>query len=156
LTPVNARQASFSHAHLSPDLSPVFGEGMLGSKAATILVVNDHTAARDALVELLREEDFAVTAYASAPQCLAECDFRHVACAVVSHDMDDMTGFELAKIFQSGWLAIPTILLAETLPGALTDRTEAGVIAVLGIPPEPNALYALLRAAVKPPSQATS
>lgn len=123
--------------------------------ASTILVVNDHGAAREALVALLQGEGFAVTAYASAAHCLADCDFRHVACAVVSQAMEEMTGFELAKVFQSGWLEIPTILLAEAIPAGLKEQAEAGVIAILGVPPALETLCTLLRKAVAAPSQAT-
>jgi CheY-like chemotaxis protein len=113
--------------------------------ASTILVVNDRAAARGALVAVLEGEGFAVIAYASAAECLANCDFRQVACAIVRHDMGEMTGLELAKVFQSGWLAIPTILLADTLAGSPQDRAAAGVIAVLGLQPKPADLCPLLR-----------
>ncbi|MHB1204967.1 MAG: response regulator [Rhodospirillaceae bacterium] len=117
--------------------------------ASNILIVNDHTAAREGLTALLRGEGFAVTAYASPAQCLADCDFRDIACAIVSHVMEEMTGFELAKVFQTGWLAIPTILLADEFPDRL-DRAAAGVVAVLGVSPEPAALVTLLREAGVP------
>jgi FixJ family two-component response regulator len=113
--------------------------------ATIVLIVNDHAAARETLGAQLEEEGFAVMAYASAAQCLADCDFRHVACAVVSHDMQEMTGFELAKAFQSGWLAIPTI----------QDPAAAGVIAVFGLSPDLDTLCALLRETLAVSSQAT-
>ena len=116
--------------------------------ASNILVVNNHAVGRDALVALLNDEGFAVAAYASAADCLADCDFRHVACAVVSHAMPEMTGLELAKAFQAGWLAIPTILLADEDPAGPKDRAEAGVIAVLGLPPDRVALFGLLHKAL--------
>lgn len=116
--------------------------------ASTVLVVNDHAAAREELSAALRGEGFTVEAFASAAQCLEECDFRNVACAVVHHDMEDMTGFELARAFQSGWLAIPTILLARAIPADPTARAEAGIIAVLGIPPETALLCDLIRKTV--------
>jgi FixJ family two-component response regulator len=125
--------------------TPRLGDEM---SASSILVVDDHTASRDALVALLCAEGFTVTAFSSAVLCLAECDFRDVACAVVSQPMQGMTGFELAKAFQSGWLEVPTILLADTLPAGLRDRADAGVIAVLGLPPDPAALCDLLRKTV--------
>jgi DNA-binding NtrC family response regulator len=123
--------------------------------ATIVLIVNDHAAARETLGAQLEEEGFAVMAYASAAQCLADCDFRHVACAVVSHDMQEMTGFELAKAFQSGWLAIPTILLADTPPAGLQDPAAAGVIAVFGLSPDLDTLCALLRETLAVSSQAT-
>ena len=115
---------------------------------STVLVVNDHTAAREELSAGLRQEGFEVEAFASAADCLDGCDFRAIACAVVSHDMQDMTGFELAKVFQTGWLGIPTILLAQALPAGPQERMDAGIIAVLGIPPETAILCGLLRKAV--------
>lgn len=116
--------------------------------ASTVLVVNDHAPAREALSATLRGEGFRVEAFASAAECLDGCDFRGVACAVVNHDMQDMTGFELAKVFQTGWLNIPTILLAHALPAGLKERADAGIIAVLGIPPETATLCGLLRKTV--------
>ena len=115
---------------------------------STVLLVNDHAATREALSEVLRGEGFTVEAFASAAQCLQSCDFRSVACAVVNHDMQEMSGFELAKTFQSGWLEIPTILLAQVVPEGLHERSEAGVIAVLGMPPETAILCNLVRKAV--------
>lgn len=116
--------------------------------ASTVLVVNDHTAAREELLATLRGEGFTVEAFSSAAHCLEECDFRQVACAVVHHDMKAMTGFELARAFQTGWLAIPTILLARAIPADLKARAEAGIVAVLGIPPETALLCDLIRKTV--------
>lgn len=116
--------------------------------ASTVVVVNDHASAREELLAALRGEGFTVEAFASAAHCLEACDFRKVACAVVHHDMEDMTGFELAKAFQTGWLAIPTILLARAIPADVTARAEAGIVAVLGIPPETAQLCDLVRKAV--------
>ncbi len=116
--------------------------------ASTVVVVDDHAPAREQLLTALRGEGFTVEAFASAAHCLEECDFRKVACAVVHQDMEDMTGFELAKAFQTGWLAIPTILLARAIPADLKARAEAGIIAVLGIPPETATLCDLVRKTV--------
>lgn len=113
--------------------------------ASTVLVVNDQAAAREKLSAALRGEGFAVAAFASPTQCLSECDFRSVGCAVVDHEMQEMTGLQLAKTFQTGWLAIPTILLARTAPADLKERAEAGIVAVLKSPPEIPALCALVR-----------
>ena len=41
---------------------------------------------------LLREEGFAVDAYASGPECLENCDFRDVICAIMDYHMPGMTG----------------------------------------------------------------
>ena len=70
--------------------------------ASTVVVVNDHAMAREQLSAALRCEGFTVEAFSSAAHCLGECDFRPVACAIVHHDMEDMTGLELAKAFQVG------------------------------------------------------
>lgn len=115
---------------------------------STVLVVDDHAAAREELSAALRSEGFTVEAFSSAAHCLEECDFRKVACAVVNHDMEVMTGFELAKAFQLGWLAIPTILLARAVPADVKARAEAGIIAVLGMPPETARLCDLVRKTV--------
>lgn len=115
---------------------------------STVVVVNDHAVAREAVSAVLRGAGFAVQTFSSAAHCLEECDFRPVACAVVHHDMEGMTGFELAKAFQVGWLSIPTILLARAFAGDQTARTEAGIIAVLGVPPETAQLCALVRQTV--------
>ncbi len=116
--------------------------------ASTVLIVNDHAPTRELISGALRGEGVTVEAFASALQCLEQCDFRSVACAVVNQDMEDMSGFQLAKTFQSGWLDIPTILLAEAVPAGLTERAEAGVIAVLGMPPETSILCNLVRKTV--------
>lgn len=62
--------------------------------------------------------------------------------------MEEVTGFQLTKTFQSGWLEIPTILLAQAVPAGLRERAEAGMIAVLGMPPETAVLCNLVRKTV--------
>ncbi len=116
--------------------------------ASTVVVVHDQAAAREALSAALTRAGFAVDSFSAAADCLADCDFRTVACAVVHHDMEDMTGFDLAKAFQTGWLGIPTILLARGFTGDQRARTDAGVIAVLGIPPQEQQLCDLVRQVV--------
>ncbi|MHB1207124.1 MAG: response regulator [Rhodospirillaceae bacterium] len=114
----------------------------------TILVIDDDYAVRHALTLLLREEGLDVETYVSGADCLENCDFREVICAIVDYHMPGMTGVELAERFRAGWLDIPVILLSSMMPAGAEDAARAaGIQAIMRKPPDVGRLCTLIHAA---------
>ena len=65
--------------------------------SGTILVVDDDHAVRHSLSLLLCEEGIHVETYASGADCLENCDFRNVMCAIVDYHMPGMNGVETGR-----------------------------------------------------------
>ena len=114
----------------------------------TVLVIDDDHAVRHSLSLLLREEGFNVETYDSGADCLENCDFREVICAIVDYHMPDMTGVELARMLRAGWLDIPVILLSAMMPEHAEEAARAaGIQAILRKPPDITHLCSLIHAA---------
>lgn len=88
----------------------------------TILIVDDDHAVRHSLSLLLREEGLDVETYVSGPECLENCVFRDVICAIVDYHMPSMSGQSARAIYKQ---------LLDFKSGARVNTTMCPVVAEL-------------------------
>ncbi len=114
----------------------------------TVLIVDDDRAVRHSLSLLLREEGFDVQTYMSGRDCIENCDFRDVICALLDYHLPSMNGLELAEVLRRDRLGLPVILMSSILPASIEDRARAmGIQAVLLKPPNVEELCGLIHTA---------
>lgn len=80
--------------------------------SATIFVIDDHAAVRDALGEMLSVFGYGVKTYESADRFLEELDERNVGCVVADVRMPGTDGLGLARELARRNVAIPIILIS--------------------------------------------
>jgi CheY-like chemotaxis protein/signal transduction histidine kinase/HAMP domain-containing protein len=66
-------------------------------RVKSLLVVEDDPTQRQAIIELVGEDDVEITAVATAEEALAELASRQVDCMVLDLGLQDMSGFELLE-----------------------------------------------------------
>ena len=77
----------------------------------TVFVVDDYAPVRSSISRLLRGAGFAVTAFASAKEFLAQYDAEAPGCLVLDLDMPAVNGFELQRILAKKGSVLPIIFL---------------------------------------------
>lgn len=93
-----------------------------------VFVVDDDAGLRGALQFALELEGFAVSAYGSGAECLAEPALPECGCLVVDFNLPDMTGLELIDSLRSRAVNLPAILITSHPSQGLRRRAaEAGL-----------------------------
>jgi FixJ family two-component response regulator len=118
-------------------------------KAPLISVVEDDQFFRESIRRLLRSQDYAVEAFASAADFLASPRLKETAVLIADVNMPAMTGIELYRHFIDAGHAIPTILVTA-YPNDV-DRARVlkdGVVCYLRKPVDDEHLIRCLRAAL--------
>src|SRR6266568_7334555 len=85
---------------------------MTAPPSPTVFVVDDYAPIRRALLRLLRAAGFAVLAFASPQEFLAEYDPRTPGCLVLDLDMPSVNGLELQRILATKGSVLPIIFLS--------------------------------------------
>jgi two-component system response regulator FixJ len=80
--------------------------------AATIFVIDDHAAVREALGEMLSVFGYGVRTYDSADGFLNELDRRHVGCVVADVRMPGTDGLALVRELARRRIMLPVILIS--------------------------------------------
>ena len=80
--------------------------------SATIFVIDDHAAVRDALGEMLSVFGYRVKTYESADRFLQELDQRNVGCVVADVRMPGTDGLGLVRELARRNVALPVILIS--------------------------------------------
>lgn len=80
--------------------------------AATIFVIDDHAAVREALGEMLSVFGYGVKTYDSADGFLREIDRGHVGCVVADVRMPGTDGLGLVRELARRRIALPVILIS--------------------------------------------
>lgn len=102
---------------------------------ATIFVIDDDDAVRDALTVLLETEGYVVATFESAAQFLDA--YRHEArsCLVVEVDLPEMDGSQLADLLVARGIELPVVLMSGQLRNRrLEQGLPIGVVALLEKP----------------------
>ncbi len=79
---------------------------------ATIFVIDDHAAVRDALGEMLGVFGYGVKTYESADGFLRELDHRHIGCVVADVRMPGTDGLGLVRELARRRIGLPVILIS--------------------------------------------
>ena len=100
----------------------------------TVVVVEDDEAVRDSLKFSLVIEGFAVRAFSSGPQLLAEPSLSPGDCYVVDQNMPGMSGLDLISTLRARNLTAPAILITSHPSAAVRDRAAAAGVAIVEKP----------------------
>jgi FixJ family two-component response regulator len=120
-----------------------------GLSLASVGIVEDDKAVREALRFSLEREGFVVNTYDSAAAFLGDGDAMLLGVLVVDQQMPGMTGIELVTALRSRRCLIPSILITTWPDDGLRKRAlQAGCLAVLEKPLTGNALFDCIHAAV--------
>ena len=122
---------------------------MSGSLGPTVFVVDDYAAGRRSISRLLRTAGFAVTAFASAKEFLAQYDPQTSGCLVLDLAMPEVSGLELQSILAGKDSLLPIIFL--TAHGDIPKSVQAmkrGASDFLTKPVNDEDLLAAVRVAI--------
>jgi two-component system CheB/CheR fusion protein len=124
---------------------------------ATIFVVDDEGALREAMRELLREEGWAVETYASGEAFLEAYRPGGEGCLVVDARMPGMSGLELLERLKAGSGAPPAIMITGHADVRLAVRAiRAGAMAFLEKPVQYDELVVNIERALQLARSATA
>ncbi len=122
-------QPKITHA-ASPD-----GTTGAGAAGATVFIVDDDAAVRDALSLLVHAWGWTPRACASAEEFLECYSRQRDACLVLDLQMPGISGVELQEILAELSLQLPTIIITAHPDNAMASRAkEAGALAVVAKP----------------------
>ena len=116
----------------------------------TVFVVDDYAPGRKSIARLLRTAGFAVTAFASAKEFLAQYDPETPGCLVLDLAMPEVSGLELQGILAGKSSLLPIIFL--TAHGSVPKSVQAmkrGASDFLTRPVNDEDLLAAVRAAIE-------
>jgi len=123
---------------------------MTAPPSPTVFVVDDYAPVRSAVSRLLRAAGFAVAAFASPEEFLAQYDPHTPGCLVLDLDMPAVNGLELQRILARKGSVLPIIFL--TGHGDIPKSVQAmkrGAIDFLTKPVNDENLLAAARAAIE-------
>ncbi len=123
---------------------------MTTSPSHTIFVVDDYAPVRRAVSRLLHAAGFAVVAFASPQEFLAQYDPRIPGCLVLDLDMPAVNGLELQRILATKGSVLPIIFL--TGHGDVPQSVQAmkrGASDFLTKPVNDKDLLAAIRVAIE-------
>ena len=86
---------------------------MTASPTPTVFVVDDYAPVRRSISRLLHAAGFAVVAFASAEQFLAQYDPQTMGCLVLDVAMPTLNGLELQHILAKTGSVLPIIFLTD-------------------------------------------
>src|SRR5436190_455872 len=116
----------------------------------TVFVVDDYAPGRKSISRLLRTAGFAVTAFASAKEFLAQYDPETPGCLVLDLAMPEVSGLELQTILAGKGSLLPIIFL--TAHGSVPKSVQAmkrGASDFLTRPVNDEDLLTAVRAAIE-------
>ena len=126
--------------------------GASGTDRNLIVVVDDDEAVRDSLKFSLVIEGFAVRAFASGQQLLAEPSLPAGDCFVVDQNMPGMSGLDLISTLRARNLTAPAILITTHPNEAVRERAAAAGISIVEKPFLDLTLLNSVRRSLAPPA----
>ena len=124
---------------------------------ATIFIVDNDAAVRDALTTLFADLDVFVRTYPDAEAFLRELRQQVHGCLIVELDLPGMNGLELMNKLRAMAIEIPTIILASDSNVPLAVRAmRAGAIDFIDKPFIEHTLLARVRQTLRLPRTDTS
>jgi FixJ family two-component response regulator len=116
-------------------------------KRQVVAVVDDDAGMRAAIDDLLNSTGLHTRSFSSAEEFLRSAQAAETGCLILDFRLPGMNGLELHRELQARGLAIPVIFVtAET---SVAGMAEAGAMAVLRKPFDPEELSRLVKAALE-------
>jgi FixJ family two-component response regulator len=111
------------------------------STLGPIAIVDDDAAMRGSLDSLMRSAGLVPRCFADGAALLADAAHDRFACIVTDLHMPNMTGLELqAEMVRRGWRQPVILMSAFSTDAVCRQASEAGVVAFLTKPIDPDAL----------------
>lgn len=110
-----------------------------------IAVVDDDPAVCNSLKFSLELEGFAVRAYRSGAEFLADDNFRECKCCVIDQRMPGMSGMEVIAELRERKVSIPAILIISQPNKVLSARAAEAHVPIVEKPLLSNALVEKIR-----------
>ena len=104
------------------------------TKYNLVVIVDDDQAVRDSLRFSFAIEGFAVCAFASAQQLLAETSLPAGDCFIVDQKMPGMSGLDLISTLRARNLTAPAILITTHPSTELRNRAAAAGVPIVEKP----------------------
>lgn len=121
------------------DIAPT----VAGTRAPTVVVIEDDEGVRQSLQQLLRSADVDALSFASAEEYWAHPGGTEITCLIVDVNLPGMSGVELAQRMAARGSTIPIILItARDDPATLELIRRAGPIPHLRKPFSDEQLFA--------------
>ena len=117
---------------------------------ATVYIVDDDPAVRDALSLMIEQEHIAVATFESAEAFLASCQSECYGCAVIDIRMPGMDGMQLQEVLSKRNIHLPVIFLTGhgDIPMSV-QAMKAGAMDFLTKPVTRDKLLASVRLAIQ-------
>ena len=112
---------------------------------ASILLVDDSGLFRGAAEEVLRRTGCETLTAGSGTDALDVARREHPQMIVVKAGLARMTGLDLCRVLKADPAFAKTPIAVVTLPGAEEEARRAGADAVLPLPLDPEAFFAVIR-----------
>ncbi len=126
--------------------APPSPSGALRSHGATIFLVDEDDAVRDALAMSLRAAGHLVAAFGSGRQFLDAYQSGNPGCLVVDMDLSDLGAAELLRTLAAAQVAMPAVITSRRLKrGALVEGLPPGPVLFLDKPFGADELLRLVR-----------
>lgn len=120
------------------------------SQDRVIAIVDDDTAIREALQDLLRSFGYRTEAYTSAEEFLAGCSLSRVQCLILDVMMPGLSGLELQQTICSSGSVPPVIFMtSHNDERTRSAAMRAGAHDFLGKPVDADVLIKSLRSALR-------
>lgn len=117
-----------------------------------VAIVEDDTALRTAIRELLDSYGLANGAFASAEEFLQSARGLRARCLILDYRLPGMNGLELQRALQAAGRSIPIIFISadeQLVPKQRATLADDGAFAVLRKPFDPEQLVKLVQAALQ-------
>jgi len=122
----------------------------MSSPSPTVFVVDDYAPVRKSIARLLHAAGFAVAAFTSAEEFLAQYDPQIVGCLVLDLAMPSLNGLELQHILVKAGSLLPIIFLTGTSDiSKSVQAMKHGASDFLTKPVNDEDLLAAVRAAIE-------
>jgi two-component system response regulator FixJ len=120
-------------------------QGELATPMSVIAVVDDDPAVCNSLKFSLELEGFAVRAYHSGAEFLADGNFRDCKCFVIDQRMPGMSGMEVITALRQRKVSTPAILIISQPNRVLSARAAEAHVPIVEKPLLSNALVEMIR-----------
>jgi FixJ family two-component response regulator len=114
-----------------------------------VAIVDDDAGLRAAIENLLNSSGFRTRSFPSAEAFLQCADGAEVGCLILDYRLPGMSGLELQRELQAQGRAIPIIFATAEDEAFRLLQSEAGALAVLRKPFDPEELPRLVKVAVE-------